>query len=314
MLKYLIAVALFSSLAFDANAASRFWVGGTGTWDAVTTTNWSATNGGGGGASVPTSADDVTFNGSSGGGTVTVNFGGTVSVKTLTMGAFTGTFDNSVNNNNFAISGTSGTDLNLSGSGTRTVKLGSATYTISGNNSGLDAGTTTNLTFQAGTSVISFTGTGNHTFGGGNLTWGTLSIGAMSTSGLFSLNQSNTFAHVNITSPAYIEVGQSNTNTVTNTVTWNGTASNPIMMSTNSSNATNIWALTAGSTMNWVAFRGFIATTGSPIATNSFDLGDNTGVTFSSGGGGCILGGWLLYRDLPDHLNDNFPAWLEKAS
>lgn len=41
--------------------ASRFWVGGTANWDAVTTTNWSSTSGGGGGSSVPTSADDVTF-------------------------------------------------------------------------------------------------------------------------------------------------------------------------------------------------------------------------------------------------------------
>jgi hypothetical protein len=40
--------------------ADRYWVGGTGSWDA-TTTNWSATNGGAGGASVPTLADDVFF-------------------------------------------------------------------------------------------------------------------------------------------------------------------------------------------------------------------------------------------------------------
>ena len=40
--------------------ADRYWVGGTGNWDA-TTTNWSATNGGAGGASVPTLADDVFF-------------------------------------------------------------------------------------------------------------------------------------------------------------------------------------------------------------------------------------------------------------
>ena len=40
--------------------ADRYWVGGTGSWNA-TTTNWSATSGGAGGASVPTSADDVFF-------------------------------------------------------------------------------------------------------------------------------------------------------------------------------------------------------------------------------------------------------------
>jgi fibronectin-binding autotransporter adhesin len=42
-------------------AVTRYWRGGTGTWDATTTTNWSATSGGLGGASVPTSADAVVF-------------------------------------------------------------------------------------------------------------------------------------------------------------------------------------------------------------------------------------------------------------
>lgn len=51
---------------------ARFWVGGTGTWDASTTTHWSSTTGGSGGASVPTAADDVVFDASSGAGTATL--------------------------------------------------------------------------------------------------------------------------------------------------------------------------------------------------------------------------------------------------
>jgi hypothetical protein len=39
--------------------ATRYWVGGTGTWDTTTTTNWSTTSGGGGGASAPGFADNV---------------------------------------------------------------------------------------------------------------------------------------------------------------------------------------------------------------------------------------------------------------
>ena len=46
-------------------AVTRYWRGGTGTWDATTTTNWSATSGGAGGASVPTSADAVVFDSAS---------------------------------------------------------------------------------------------------------------------------------------------------------------------------------------------------------------------------------------------------------
>ena len=41
--------------------ATRYWVGGTGTWTNASTTNWSATSGGASGASAPTSADDVIF-------------------------------------------------------------------------------------------------------------------------------------------------------------------------------------------------------------------------------------------------------------
>jgi hypothetical protein len=40
---------------------TRYWVGGTGTWDETTTTKWSASSGGAGGASVPTSADAIVF-------------------------------------------------------------------------------------------------------------------------------------------------------------------------------------------------------------------------------------------------------------
>ena len=49
--------------------ANRYWVGGTGTWNTTSTTNWSASSGGPSGASVPTSADSVFFDL---GGTVTM--------------------------------------------------------------------------------------------------------------------------------------------------------------------------------------------------------------------------------------------------
>ena len=45
--------------------ADRYWVGGAGTWDATSTTNWSATSGGVVPASAPTSADNAIFNSAS---------------------------------------------------------------------------------------------------------------------------------------------------------------------------------------------------------------------------------------------------------
>jgi hypothetical protein len=53
--------------------ANRFWVGGLGTWDSSSTTNWSATTGGASGASAPTSADDVFFDNLSGTGFVQIS-------------------------------------------------------------------------------------------------------------------------------------------------------------------------------------------------------------------------------------------------
>lgn len=51
--------------------ASRYWVGGNGTWNSSNTTNWSTSSGGSGGASVPTSADAAVFDANSGVASVT---------------------------------------------------------------------------------------------------------------------------------------------------------------------------------------------------------------------------------------------------
>lgn len=73
--------------------ANRYWVGGSGTWNTSNTANWSATSGGAGGASAPVLADSVFFNGSSGGGTVTIS--GTVDCWDITDTGFTGNFAHS---------------------------------------------------------------------------------------------------------------------------------------------------------------------------------------------------------------------------
>jgi hypothetical protein len=64
--------------------ANRYWVGGSGTWDATTTTNWSATSGGAGGASAPTSADNVIFNSASNATLYTVTVGTNAACLDLT--------------------------------------------------------------------------------------------------------------------------------------------------------------------------------------------------------------------------------------
>lgn len=165
--------------------ASRFWVGGTGTWDAADTTHWAATSGGAGGQSVPGSADTVTFDGSSGGGTITLGYDPTV--ISITMGAFTGTFDAST------FSPTMNT-FSGTGTGTRTIDMGSGTWTLKGNNATIWAlGTITNLTFirgnaivsdyagSTGTRTINHTDTGESTCPSFNFTAGTDIVNLVST-------------------------------------------------------------------------------------------------------------------------------------
>jgi hypothetical protein len=65
--------------------ADRYWVGGAGTWDATTTTNWSATSGGAGGASAPTSADNVIFDSLSNATLYTVTVGTNAVCEDLTV-------------------------------------------------------------------------------------------------------------------------------------------------------------------------------------------------------------------------------------
>lgn len=100
--------------------ATRYWVGGSGTWNASSTTNWSTSSGGASGASAPTSTDDVVFdvnsNVTTGAFTVTVSVAvcqdftasGLDGAMTLAMGTSTLSVYGSWSNpaTNFAFSGT----------------------------------------------------------------------------------------------------------------------------------------------------------------------------------------------------------------
>ncbi len=71
--------------------ADRYWVGGTGTWNTTSTTNWSVSSGGAGGASVPTIVDSVFFDQAS---TYTVTMTGALACLDLNVTGGTVTFQN----------------------------------------------------------------------------------------------------------------------------------------------------------------------------------------------------------------------------
>lgn len=269
--------------------ASRFWVGGTGTWDASSTTHWAASSGGASGASVPGSADTVTFDANSGGGTVTVATD--VTVQSITCGAFTGTLDFSANNNNVTLSAAPG--FSGSGSGTRTINLGNGTWTFTSTASASNVlwtmVTTTNLTFNANSSVLDFTGVGStagqRQFQGGGLTYATVRVGAQGNGASFQLGQVNTFANLTVTGPNILEL---NSNQTVTTLAINGTASGPVLVRTASDGvARTISVASNAPTINYAALRDITGAGGASfVANNSFDLGHNSGITINAPSGG----------------------------
>lgn len=95
--------------------ASRFWVGGTGTWNS-STAHWSASSGGSSGASVPTSADNVFLDGNST-GTITMDLNAAnIKSADLNFTGFTGTFAGAGGTQSWNIYG----NLTLGASGTYT--------------------------------------------------------------------------------------------------------------------------------------------------------------------------------------------------
>jgi len=106
--------------------ADRYWVGGTGTWDATSTANWSALSGGGTGASVPTAADNVFFDANSNVGT----------------GSFTVTMSTTRVCNDFTASGLDGA-MTLSGGGAIGLTVSGSLFFQATNFSRTYLGTTT---------------------------------------------------------------------------------------------------------------------------------------------------------------------------
>lgn len=103
--------------------ADRYWVGGTGTWDGTSTTNWAASSGGGSGASVPTAADNVFFDANSNVGT------GTFTVTMATTPRVCNDFTASGLDGTMTLAGTS---IGLTVSGSLTFQATNFTRTYTG--------------------------------------------------------------------------------------------------------------------------------------------------------------------------------------
>jgi hypothetical protein len=260
--------------------ASRFWVGGTGTWDAADTTHWASSSGGAGGQSVPGAAgnDTVTFDGSSGGGTVTVAADVSLGTGTITFGAFTGTIDFATNDNNVSCASVSGT-----GTGARTLNMGDGTWTISlANGNAWNFTTTTSLIFNANSSTILFsaTATGQRTFAGGGLTYNNFTVtNASANARPVSISGSNTFANITLTNTQNVIIAGGATQIVSGAFTLSGTQ-NAIALLAATGGGVGTLSVANATALNWVYLTSITgAGAGSITARSSFDGGVNTSVT-----------------------------------
>ena len=177
--------------------ADRYWVGGTGAWSNVSTTNWSASSGGASGASVPTAADNVIFdvNSNVGTGAFTV----TMSVTPRVCNDFTASGLDGV----MTLAGAS-IGLTVSGSLTFQATNFTRTYTGTTTFNATTTGKTVTTNGVAFGAAVTFNGVGGSwilqnamSIGGTNqtttLTNGTLNLDSYTlTTGVFSSSNSNT--------------------------------------------------------------------------------------------------------------------------
>lgn len=325
MKRYLLSLALLAllSLGGTAHAATCYWVGGSGNYDNSNTASWSGSSGGSGGTCAATggipknAADTAVFDGSSGGGTVTVcgasaancpSSPGNLAITQITFGAFaSGTLDFATNNPNVALTG----GLSGTGTATRTFNMGTGTWTL-GWGGVWNFITTTGLAPSVSGASIVLGGIGTpqtatQFFSGGLITWGPITFSANTLTSYYQFEpgggSNGTYASWTINAPANIQLRAALTQTVTGAITVSGSsASAPVLFTSDSSSATVATVhLTTASTCDWCAFRGIVGNTSAWTATNSFNFGTNasgttgtltiSGPSGGGGGGGHIIGG-----------------------
>jgi len=205
--------------------ANRYWVGGTGTWDATAGTKWATTSGGTGGQAVPTTADNVFFDANSGANTVTIG-SGTAICNALNINAFTGTLafgTNSITisgNSAFMFSGGSGYTLtgtplcilnSTSTTGTRTISPGGASeansmsFNITGGTDTITSSTTAGTATFKNLNLTGFAGTFANTTKTiyGDLTLPSSGSGATISAGVNTITFASTLVQQNITSNGF---------------------------------------------------------------------------------------------------------------
>ena len=197
------------------------------------------------------------------------------STRTLTLTA--GTLD--LNNKNVS------TGLfNSSNSNTRSLLMGSGTFTLTGTGTIWAFGVVTGMTLVPSTSTIVFNGSGIGTFNGGGLTFNNLT---QSSSNALTISSSNTFNTIsNTVSPTTITFGTSTNTTVTNFNIY-GTPGNLVTINSSSAGTRAILSDLSGTVnVSFTSIKDSNATGGAIwnafTSNGNVDAGNNIGWNFTS--------------------------------
>ena len=213
------------------------------------------------------------------------------------MGAFTGVLDFSANDNNVTL-----VTFNNSGTGARTFNMGDGTWTMTTPSATpWDQGTITNLTFNSNASTLviapSSARTAQALFAlGAGFTYNAITIAefvvatTVERDPILFTSTGNTITTFTITNAYIIRFTGATTTTITNGFNYSGSLGSAILIG--STDVNNVATLSVGGvvTLSWAAIQNIVkAGAGSITATNSFDLGGNTGITITSPAGGARI-------------------------
>lgn len=181
---------------------------------------------------------------------------------------------------------------------TKTLTMGSGTWTLSGTGTVWNINTTTGLTFNKNTAniVLSNTSSTARTFAGNSLTYNNLTIGGATGTSTLTITGTNTFDTLASTKTVAHTIVFPNVTTTVSNWTITGTAGNVVTLSRTGASGTFTLAKSGGGVISGVDYLSISNSTASP--TNTWYAGAN-----STDGGGNT--NWL-FTAAPVTVNSNF--------
>lgn len=174
-------------------------------------------------------------------------------------------------------------------SNTRTITMGSGTWTLSGTGTVWNLATTTNLTFNKNTAhiVLSDTSTTARTFAGGGRTYNNLTIGGATGTSTLTITGTNTFDTLASTKTVAHTIVFPNVTTTVSNWTITGTSGNVVTLSRTGASGTFTLAKSGGGVISGVDYLSISNSTASPTNTwyagaNSTNGGGNTNWIFTA--------------------------------